>query len=215
MEKREDHGHLEIVFSDFGGEQTVIAMRDVFHDFQTQTMLRHGFFFSLGKDFGGVGGVGAVDGKPAILHMNIDGDLGLGNTGVFGTVDGIVHHVHHQQARIRIVDIQRLRGEGSQDIYLDSGSGGGELAAQDDVQCSVAGVDDGAMDLEMALVMMIRAKEQGVLRIIVTPHSEAVHFAKEDIRTVSSCENNSTIAMIQQSGETLNGYWEMWHNGGI
>ena len=48
----------------------------------------------------------------------------------------------------------------------------------------VPGVDDGAMDLEMALVMMIRAKEQGISRIIATPHSEAFHFSKEDIRII-------------------------------
>ena len=48
----------------------------------------------------------------------------------------------------------------------------------------IPGVDDGAMDLEMALVMMIRATEQGISRIIATPHSEAFHFAKEDISTI-------------------------------
>lgn len=48
----------------------------------------------------------------------------------------------------------------------------------------IPGVDDGAMDMEMALVMMIRAKEQGISRIIATPHSEAFHFSKEDIRVI-------------------------------
>lgn len=48
----------------------------------------------------------------------------------------------------------------------------------------IPGVDDGAMDLEMALVMMIRAKDQGISRIIATPHSEAFHFSKEDIRLI-------------------------------
>lgn len=48
----------------------------------------------------------------------------------------------------------------------------------------IPGVDDGAMDLEMALVMMIRAKEQGISQIIATPHSEAFHFSKEDIRLI-------------------------------
>lgn len=48
----------------------------------------------------------------------------------------------------------------------------------------VPGVDDGAMDMEMALVMMIRAKEQGISRIIATPHSEAFHFSKKDIRNI-------------------------------
>ena len=46
----------------------------------------------------------------------------------------------------------------------------------------VPGVDDGAMDMEMALVMMIRAKAQGISQIIATPHGEAFHFSKDDIR---------------------------------
>lgn len=48
----------------------------------------------------------------------------------------------------------------------------------------IPGVDDGAENMEMALVMLLRAKEQGISRIIATPHSEAFHFSKEDIRTV-------------------------------
>ena len=48
----------------------------------------------------------------------------------------------------------------------------------------VPGVDDGALDLEMARVMMIRAKEQDISRIIATPHSEAFHFSKQDIRVI-------------------------------
>lgn len=48
----------------------------------------------------------------------------------------------------------------------------------------IPGVDDGAEDMEMALVMMIRAKEQGISQIIATPHSEAFHFSKEDIRII-------------------------------
>lgn len=40
------------------------------------------------------------------------------------------------------------------------------------------GMDDGAEDMEMALVMMIRAKQQGISQIIATPHSEAFHFSK-------------------------------------
>ena len=51
----------------------------------------------------------------------------------------------------------------------------------------IPGVDDGAMDMEMALVMIIRAKEQGISYIIATPHSEAFHFSKEDIR-VTFCK---------------------------
>ena len=48
----------------------------------------------------------------------------------------------------------------------------------------IPGVDDGAMDMEMALVMMIRAKAQGISCIIATPHSEAFHFSKEDIKVI-------------------------------
>lgn len=48
----------------------------------------------------------------------------------------------------------------------------------------VPGMDDGAEDLEMALVMMIRAKQQGISQIIATPHSEAFHFSKEDGRVI-------------------------------
>ena len=46
----------------------------------------------------------------------------------------------------------------------------------------IPGVDDGAENMEMSLVMMVRAKEQGISQIIATPHSEAFHFSKEDIR---------------------------------
>ena len=46
----------------------------------------------------------------------------------------------------------------------------------------IPGVDDGAEDMEMALVMLIRSKQQGVAQIIATPHSEAFHFLMEDIR---------------------------------
>ena len=46
----------------------------------------------------------------------------------------------------------------------------------------IPGVDDGAEDMEMALVMMIRAKQQSISHIIATPHSEAFHFSKENIR---------------------------------
>lgn len=48
----------------------------------------------------------------------------------------------------------------------------------------IPGVDDGAMDMEMALVMMFRAKAQGISCIIATPHSEAFHFSKEDIKVI-------------------------------
>lgn len=42
-------------------------------------------------------------------------------------------------------------------------------------------VDDGAQDLEMAPVMMIRAKEQGISQMIATPHSEAFDYSQKDI----------------------------------
>ena len=37
----------------------------------------------------------------------------------------------------------------------------------------VPGVDDGALDMEMALSMIMRAQSQGVTRIFATPHSDA------------------------------------------
>ncbi len=43
----------------------------------------------------------------------------------------------------------------------------------------VPGVDDGAENMEMALVMMIRAKQQGISQIIATPHSEVFCYSKE------------------------------------
>lgn len=43
----------------------------------------------------------------------------------------------------------------------------------------IPGVDDGAENMEMALVMMIRAKQQGISRIIATPHSEVFRYSKE------------------------------------
>ena len=48
----------------------------------------------------------------------------------------------------------------------------------------IPGVDDGAEDMEMALVMMIRAKEQGISQIIATPHSESFRYAKDIGRNV-------------------------------
>lgn len=48
----------------------------------------------------------------------------------------------------------------------------------------VPGMDDGAEDMEMALVMIIRAKQQGISQIIATPHSETFHFSKEDGRVI-------------------------------
>lgn len=43
----------------------------------------------------------------------------------------------------------------------------------------IPGVDDGAENMEMALAMMIRAKQQGILQIIATPHSEVFRYSKE------------------------------------
>ena len=48
----------------------------------------------------------------------------------------------------------------------------------------IPGMDDGAEDMEMALVMMIRAQQQGISQIIATPHSETFHFSKEDGRVI-------------------------------
>ena len=48
----------------------------------------------------------------------------------------------------------------------------------------IPGIDDGADDMEMALVMMLRANEQGISQIFCTPHSEAIHFTKVDIYAV-------------------------------
>lgn len=43
----------------------------------------------------------------------------------------------------------------------------------------IPGVDDGAENMEMALAMMIRAKQQEISRIIATPHSEVFRYSKE------------------------------------
>ena len=43
----------------------------------------------------------------------------------------------------------------------------------------VPGVDDGAENMEMSLVMMARAMEQGISQIIATPHSEVFRYSKE------------------------------------
>lgn len=43
----------------------------------------------------------------------------------------------------------------------------------------IPGVDDGAENMEMSLVMMVRAKEQGITQIIATPHSEVFRYSKE------------------------------------
>ena len=43
----------------------------------------------------------------------------------------------------------------------------------------IPGVDDGAENMEMALLMMLRAREQGISQIIATPHSEVFRYSKE------------------------------------
>ena len=43
----------------------------------------------------------------------------------------------------------------------------------------IPGVDDGAENMDMALVMMIRAMDHGISQIIATPHSEAFHDSDE------------------------------------
>lgn len=46
----------------------------------------------------------------------------------------------------------------------------------------IPGVDDGAENMEMALVMMIRAKQQGISQIAATPHSEAFRYSQEETK---------------------------------
>ena len=46
----------------------------------------------------------------------------------------------------------------------------------------IPGVDDGAENMEMAMVMMIRAKQQGISQIIATSHSEAFDYGWGDPR---------------------------------
>lgn len=46
----------------------------------------------------------------------------------------------------------------------------------------IPGVDDGAEDMEMALVLMLQAKEQGISQIIATPHSDAFRHGETDPR---------------------------------
>jgi len=43
----------------------------------------------------------------------------------------------------------------------------------------IPGVDDGAENMEMALAMMLRAKEQRISKIIATPHSEVFRYSRE------------------------------------
>ena len=43
----------------------------------------------------------------------------------------------------------------------------------------IPGVDDGAENMEMSLIMMARAMGQGISQIIATPHSEVFRYSKE------------------------------------
>ena len=48
----------------------------------------------------------------------------------------------------------------------------------------IPGVDDGAENMEMALAMMLRAREQGISQIIATPHSEVFHYSEEGAKMI-------------------------------
>lgn len=46
----------------------------------------------------------------------------------------------------------------------------------------VPGADDGAVDMEMALAMLLRAQEQGIRAVFATPHSDAFRFNPQRTR---------------------------------
>ena len=48
----------------------------------------------------------------------------------------------------------------------------------------IPGVDDGAEDMMMARMMLLRAKEQGIYTIFCTPHSEAFRYSKDGARII-------------------------------
>ena len=48
----------------------------------------------------------------------------------------------------------------------------------------IPGVDDGAEDMMMARMMLLRAREQGINMIFCTPHSEAFHYSKDGARII-------------------------------
>jgi len=48
----------------------------------------------------------------------------------------------------------------------------------------IPGVDDGAEDMMMARMMLLRAREQGIHTVFCTPHSEAFHYSKEGARII-------------------------------
>lgn len=48
----------------------------------------------------------------------------------------------------------------------------------------IPGVDDGAEDMMMARMMLLRAREQGIDTIFCTPHSEAFWYSKDGARII-------------------------------
>ena len=48
----------------------------------------------------------------------------------------------------------------------------------------IPGVDDGTESMEMSLLMMLRAGDQGIRQIIATPHSEAFRYSKDGARII-------------------------------
>lgn len=48
----------------------------------------------------------------------------------------------------------------------------------------IPGVDDGAENMEMSLLMLLQAQEQGIRKMITTPHSEAFRYSKEGGRII-------------------------------
>lgn len=59
--------------------------------------------------------------------------------------------------------------------------GNGKYTMTDIHMHLVPGVDDGAMDPEMALAMIFRAQEQGIDTIFATPHADAFHRDPEEV----------------------------------
>ena len=48
----------------------------------------------------------------------------------------------------------------------------------------IPGVDDGAEDMMMARMMLLRAREQGIHAIFCTPHSEAFQYSENGARII-------------------------------
>lgn len=86
----------------------------------------------------------------------------------------------------------------------------------------IPGVDDGAEDMMMARMMILRAREQGIDTIFCTPHSEAFQYSKDgariiferlkanvasaypDIKLYLGCEVYCEARMMEQVLENLN-----------